>query len=65
MFHRSDDRSLYREELLTIYRCPAKERFGIQKEHPQAEMLVCYVGHWSKGMQRFRSIGRVLMTAFH
>lgn len=39
-FHRSDGRSVCRKELLTICRRPAKERFGIQKEHLLAEMFI-------------------------
>lgn len=41
VFHRSDDRSLCRKDLLTICRCPAQEILRIQKEHLLAKMFVC------------------------
>lgn len=45
VFPRSDSTPLRRKELLTVCRHPAKERFGIQKEHLLAEMFIWHIDY--------------------
>ena len=49
VFRRSDDRCLCRKEFLTICRHPAKERFGIQKEHLLAEISIWHIDLLERG----------------